>query len=123
MSRCRLRTFWEVKNNGKNDYHLVRRIWKNGWINNMSRVYQYSIYDFAEPIYRSDDEISRYSAEVDLENKIMLRKCCNKEPLLLFKSCTERWVKCEVCGKRTKVYKKFYQAMQAWNREINIAEE
>lgn len=85
--------------------------------------YQCNIHDFAKPDYRSDDEISRLSAEIDLENKIIIRKCCNKEPLLLFRSYNEKWVKCKVCGKRTKVYKKMYQAMQAWNREIDIIKE
>lgn len=80
--------------------------------------HQYSIYDYIKPEYNETrDEILRLHAERQLENNIQLIKCCNAEPTGKFISCHKYWVECPVCGRRTKVYKKYYQAMQAWNRQ------
>ena len=77
---------------------------------------QLSLYDFIDPDYKnSSDEIVRASAETDLELHIKLNKCCNTKPKAKFISCKEYWVSCPVCGSKTKVHKKCYQAMQAWN--------
>lgn len=79
--------------------------------------HQFSIYDYIKPDYKGRlDEIDRLNAELKLENRILLEKCCNAEPVGKFRSCTEFWVECPVCGKRTKTYRKYYMAMQAWNK-------
>lgn len=79
--------------------------------------HQFSIYDYAEPEYNDTlDEILRLHAERQLEDNIQLIKCCNTEPRGKFRSCKEYWVECPGCGRKTKVYRKYYQAMQAWNR-------
>jgi len=80
-------------------------------------THQYSIFDYAEPDYNDTlDEILRLSAERRLENNIQLVKCCDTEPRGKFRSCEEYWVECPSCGKKTKTHRKYYQAMQAWNR-------
>lgn len=79
--------------------------------------HQYSIYDYAEPEYNGTfDEILRLHAEKQLECNIQLIKCCGTEPRGKFRSCKEYWIECPVCGRKTKVHKKYYQAMQSWNR-------
>ena len=80
---------------------------------------QLSIFDMAQsaPDYHGAmDEITRYSIELDFEQKIILQKHCSKSPEEYFRSCHEYFVKCPVCGKRTKYHRKAYQAKQAWNR-------
>lgn len=79
--------------------------------------HQFSIYDYIKPAYNgTKDEILRLSAEWRLENQIELVKCCNTEPTGKFISCHEYWVECPICGRKTKTHKKYYQAMQAWNK-------
>lgn len=80
--------------------------------------HQYSIYDYMTPEYNgTKDEILRLHAERQLENKIKLIECCGTRPVGKFISCKEYWVECPACGRKTKVYRKYYQAKQAWNRE------
>ena len=78
---------------------------------------QMSVFDFMKPEYNGkQDEILRLHAERELENNIVLHKCCGIEPSMKFISCKEYWVECKLCGKRTKTHKKLYMAMQEWNR-------
>lgn len=80
-------------------------------------MHQFSIYDYAKPNDNgTKDEILRLHAEVELERKIKLTPCCGEKPKVMFRDVKERWVRCPICGKQTKVYKKDYLVMQAWNR-------
>lgn len=70
-----------------------------------------------DPDYKGSlDEITRLSIELDFENTITLNPCCEVTPEKMFKSCHDYFVKCPVCGSRTKYHPKMYKAMQAWNR-------
>ena len=64
------------------------------------------------------DEITRYSIELDFENKINLQQCpcCGEKPQEYFKSCHDYFVRCDHCGKKTKMFRHAYEAKQAWNR-------
>ena len=78
---------------------------------------QTSLFDYSgDPNYQgSKDEIVRYSIEAEFERMISLDDCCQTEPAEMFRSCHEYFVKCPVCGKRTKMYGHMYKAKQAWN--------
>ena len=79
---------------------------------------QLTIYDFMKPRYPdSHDEILRYHAEVELEKKIVPKKCCKKDPIGMFSCCHEYWLECPVCRRRSKVCERYYQAIQEWNKE------
>lgn len=80
---------------------------------------QLSMFDMPQstPDYHGAmDEITRYSIELDFENMIILQEHCGVSPEEYFRSCHEYFVKCPVCGKKTKYHRKAYQAKQAWNR-------
>lgn len=86
---------------------------------------QMSLIDyFGKPDYHgSNDEIIRYSIENRFTNAIQMFKCCDEVPKEMFRSCHEYFVKCPVCGRRTKMFKHLYEAKQAWNRgEIWVKE-
>ena len=80
---------------------------------------QLSIQDFAKPDYKGKtDEIMRMSIEQDFTLSLKLQRCqCSKKPQEYFRSCHEYFVKCD-CGRKTKMYKHLYEAIQAWNRGI-----
>ena len=81
---------------------------------------QMSIFDFIKPDYRDyQDEIRRLSIENDFERSIQLQTCsCGHRPKQFFRSYNEHFVKCPHCEKRTKYYKKGYEAKQAWNNGL-----
>lgn len=80
--------------------------------------HQYSIYDYMIPEYNeTKDEILRFHAERQLESKIELIECCGTKPVGKFISDHDYWIECPICKRKTKKHKKYYQAMQAWNRE------
>lgn len=62
------------------------------------------------------DEILRAHIERQFEKKIRLKKCCKFEPVIRFYGCKEYFVKCNVCGRRTKIHGHIYEAKLAWNR-------
>lgn len=81
---------------------------------------QIGIYDLkGDPDYHgSRDEIARYSIEHRFELSINLWSCeCGESPKLYFRSCTEYFVECPRCLRRTAYHKHAYKAMQAWNRK------
>ena len=63
----------------------------------------------------SQDEIVRLDIESKFEEQFELNKCCGIEPDRMFRSCKEYFIKCPICGRRTKMYRKMYMAIQAWN--------
>lgn len=65
------------------------------------------------------DEILRAHAERQIESKINLIECCDAKPIGKFISCRDYWVECPVCKRKTKKCKKYYQAMQEWNRIVS----
>lgn len=73
-----------------------------------------------KPDYRgSRNEIIRLSIERDFERSIQLLPCtCKHDPISMFRSSTEYFVKCPGCGSKTKMYRHTYEAKQAWNRGI-----
>lgn len=80
---------------------------------------QMSIFDYhGEPDYHgSHDEIVRMSIEDRFTGNINLFKCeCGSEPIEMFKSCHDYFVKCPTCRRQTKMFRFLYKAKQAWNK-------
>lgn len=76
-----------------------------------------------DPVYNSNDEILRLSAELRFEQTIDLDECCGREPESWFRSASEYFMQCPICKKRTPYYTKTYKAMQAWNRGEFLTED
>jgi len=80
---------------------------------------QMNIIDFfGRPDYHgSKDEIVRYSIEDRFTDSIQTYECCGEMPKEMFRSCHEYFIKCLVCGRKTKMFRHLYEAKQAWNCE------
>lgn len=71
-----------------------------------------------KPDYRgSRDEIVRADIENKFTRSITLLSCCGNAPKEYFVSCTDYYVRCPKCKKRTRTYRHLYEAKQAWNRK------
>ena len=79
---------------------------------------QLSLFNYLKPNYgESRDEIVRAHIEYEFQKMVPLSTCCGKTPQEMFRSCHEYFVKCSICGRRTKYFRHLYEAKQAWNKE------
>lgn len=89
----------------------------------MERLRQLSIFDLdtstryhGKPDYGdSKDEIVRGSSEHYFTLNIPLANC-HGEPVEMFRSSKEYFVRCPICNTRTRYFGHLYEAKQAWNR-------